>query len=85
VAWAQRAMARRPDSTADLAWVDVPTLVIVGEEDTLTPLAEAEAMAAAVPAARLVRIPGAGHLSAVEAPAEFNAAVRSFLAGLPMG
>jgi pimeloyl-ACP methyl ester carboxylesterase len=85
VAWAQRAMARRPDSTADLAWVDVPTLVIVGEEDTLTPLAEAEAMAAAVPAARLVRIPGAGHLSAVEAPAEFNAAVRSFLAGLPVG
>lgn len=79
VAWAQRAMAARPDSTAGLGGVAVPTLVVVGEEDTLSPVAEAEALAAAVPGAELVRIPAAGHLSPVEEPDAFNAAVRDFL------
>lgn len=83
VAWAQRAMARRPDSSADLARVPVPALVIVGEEDTLSPPADAEAMVTTIPSATLVRIPAAGHLTAVEAPAEFNAAVRDYLAQLP--
>jgi len=83
VAWAQRAMALRPDSTADLAAVAVPTLVIVGEEDTLSPPEEAELIAKTVPGAELVRIPDAGHLTAIEAPAEFNEAVAGFLAGLP--
>lgn len=83
VAWAERAMARRPDSTADLAGVTVPTLVIVGAEDTVSPPAEAASMAAGMPAATLVEIPAAGHLSAVEAPREFNAAVRTFLGSLP--
>jgi pimeloyl-ACP methyl ester carboxylesterase len=80
VAWAQRAMAARPDSFDTLRAVAVPTLVVVGEEDTLSPPADAQAMADAVPDARLVTIPAAGHLTAVEAPEEFNAAVAEFLA-----
>lgn len=83
VAWAQRAMAARPDSTATLAAVAVPALVVVGEEDTLSPPEEAELMAKTIPGAELVRIPDAGHLTAVEAPAEFNTALDQFLAGLP--
>lgn len=80
VAWAQRAMADRPDSFETLRAVTVPTLVVVGEEDTLSPPAEAQAMAEAVPGATLVTIPGSGHLTAVEAPEEFNAALAAFLA-----
>ena len=83
VAWAQRAMAARPDSFDTLRAVRVPTLVVVGEEDTLSPPADAQAMADAVEGARLVTIPEAGHLTAVEAPEAFNAAVAAFLAGLP--
>jgi pimeloyl-ACP methyl ester carboxylesterase len=82
VAWAQRAMAARVDSFDVLRAVDVPTLVIVGEEDGLTPPAESEAMAEAVPGARLVVLPRAGHLSALEDPEGFNAAVREFLSEL---
>jgi pimeloyl-ACP methyl ester carboxylesterase len=81
-AWASRAMAVRPDSLDVLAAADVPALVIVGEEDTLTPVADAEAMVAALPQGRLVQIGAAGHLSAVEDPAAFTAAVREFVAGL---
>ncbi|MCA1822753.1 MAG: alpha/beta fold hydrolase [Mycobacteriales bacterium] len=83
VAWAQRAMAKRPDSTPDMAAVDVPTLVVVGEEDALTPPSDSEALAATVPGARLVKIPAAGHLCAVEAPEAFNDAVSEFLGALP--
>ena len=82
VAWASRAMAARPESFAALASVRVPALVVVGEEDTLSPPADAEAMAEALPNARLVRIPAAGHLTAVEAPEEFNAAFRDYLDAL---
>ena len=78
-AWAQRAMAGRPDSFDTLRAVSVPALVLVGEDDRLTPLAEAEAMVDALPQARLVTVRGAGHLSAIEAPAAFNAAVIAFL------
>ena len=83
VAWAQRAMAARPDSFGDLRAVDVPTLVIVGAEDELSPPAEAQAIAAAIPGAELVTIDGAGHLSAMELPAAFNLALQGFVAGLP--
>ncbi len=83
VVWAQRAMAARPDSFDTLRAVDVPTLVLVGEEDTLAPPSDAEAIAAAVPGAELVRIADAGHLSAVEAPEEFSGALGAFLAALP--
>ncbi|WP_308210683.1 alpha/beta fold hydrolase [Actinomadura luzonensis] len=79
VAWAQRAMAARPDSSDTLAALKVPLLVVVGEEDELTPPAEAKAMAEAAPGGRLEVIPKAGHLSAVEQPEAFNAAVSEFL------
>ena len=79
VAWAQRAMAARPDSFDTLGAVAVPALVVVGEEDGLAPVAEAEAMTAAMPDARLEVLAGAGHVSAVEVPDDFNSVVRDFL------
>ena len=83
VAWAERAMAARPDSFATLQAFDRPAIVIVGAEDTLSPPSDAEAMAAALPQSRLVVVPEAGHLTAVETPEAFNAAVAGFLAELP--
>jgi pimeloyl-ACP methyl ester carboxylesterase len=81
-AWAQRAMAARPDSLATLRAADVPALVLRGDEDALSSAADAEAMAEALPQGRLVVLPGAGHLSAVEAPTAFADAVGDFLGGL---
>ena len=82
-AWAQRAMAARPDSIGTLRAVRVPSLVLLGAEDELATRSDAEAMLDALPTARLEVIGRAGHLAAVEAPAEFTAAVRSFLSDLP--
>ncbi|HEX2864428.1 MAG TPA: alpha/beta hydrolase [Deinococcales bacterium] len=79
---AQRAMAARPDSRPVLRGLSVPTLILVGEHDQVTNLDEARAMAAAVPAATLAVIPGAGHLSNLENPAGFNARLLTFLRGL---
>lgn len=75
-------MAARPDSTSDLPRIDVPTLVIVGAEDSITPPADARAMAAAVPGARLETIDGAGHLAALEAPGRVNPLIAAFLQNL---
>lgn len=79
VAWAQRAMAGRPDSFDTLAGLKVPALVLAGEEDELAPPSDARAMAEAVPEGRLEVIPEAGHLIAVEQPEAFNEAVLRFL------
>jgi len=79
---ALEAMKARPDSTGDLAGITVPALVIVGEEDTISPPDVAEEMAARLPDGRLARIPEAGHLANVEAPDAFNGALRDFLDGL---
>jgi pimeloyl-ACP methyl ester carboxylesterase len=79
VAWAQRAMAARGDSLDTLASVTVPAAVIVGEFDALAPLDEARLMADALPDAHLTVIPSVGHLSSLEAPETFNAAVRALL------
>ncbi|MEV0618043.1 alpha/beta fold hydrolase [Nonomuraea sp. NPDC050404] len=79
VAWAQRAMAERPDSFETLNALKVPLLVVVGEEDELSPPADADAMAQAAPDGRMEIIPKAGHLSAVEQPEAFNTAVAEFL------
>jgi pimeloyl-ACP methyl ester carboxylesterase len=68
-------MARRSDTRAVLENYEGPVLVLVGEEDTLTPPPESEAMAAAAPHSRLVRIPGAGHLANLEADRAFSAAL----------
>lgn len=66
VARASRAMAARPDSFGTLRAFDGPALVLVGEEDELSPVKDAEAMAAALPDAELVVVPATGHLAAVE-------------------
>lgn len=73
------AMRTRPDSTPTMATITVPTLVICGEEDTLTPVKEAEAMTAGIPDSQLAIIPSAGHMSPVEHPAAFNALLSSFI------
>jgi pimeloyl-ACP methyl ester carboxylesterase len=77
-----RAMRDRPDSTPQLGAIAVPTVVVVGEEDALTPPSESEGMQAAIPRATLVRLPHAGHLSNLETPEAFNAAVSAFLSTL---
>jgi 3-oxoadipate enol-lactonase len=82
VAAAQRGMAKRPDSLATLGTITCPVLVVVGEEDTLTPPAESEKMVAAAKAAKLVRIPRAGHIASIENPAEFTKALEEFFAVL---
>ena len=68
------------EAPGDLKMVAVPTLVIVGEHDLLSPPSIAEALAAQIPGSRLVVLEGAGHMSSMERPAEFNETLRSFLA-----
>ncbi len=63
--------------------IDVPTLVLCGDEDVRAPLNVAEALHVAIPAARLVVMAGVGHVSSVEAAERFNAEVRAFLAASP--
>ena len=77
-----QALAARPDSGETAASIAVPTLVIVGEEDALTPPAEAEELVSLLPAGRLVRIPGAGHLTPLETPDQIKEELLVFLAGL---
>jgi 3-oxoadipate enol-lactonase len=82
IASALKALMSRPDSTPTLEEIRVPTLIVVGEEDTLTPPPESERMQASIPGALLERIPEAGHMANLENPDAFNAAVRRFLMGL---
>jgi 3-oxoadipate enol-lactonase len=79
VARALHGMAERPDATPLLGEIDVPTLVIAGEDDGLIPPTEARKLAEAIPGARLELIAGAGHVPPMEAPDEFNRIVREFL------
>jgi 3-oxoadipate enol-lactonase len=79
---ALQAMRARPDSTPLLAEIDVPCLVVVGDEDVITPVRESRAMHAAIRGSRLEIIPGAGHLSNLERPAAFNAALSDFVGSL---
>ena len=67
---------------SELSRIDLPTLVVVGEEDTATPLPKAEKIVAAIPGAKLVRIPRAGHSSPVEEPAAVTSALGEFLVSL---
>ncbi|MDI2028680.1 alpha/beta fold hydrolase [Saccharopolyspora sp. TS4A08] len=68
VAWAQRAMASRPDSLAALRGFDGPAMVVVGSEDTITPPEAAREMVDALPNGELVELSGVGHLPSLEAP-----------------
>jgi pimeloyl-ACP methyl ester carboxylesterase len=74
-----QAMMTRPDSAAVLTTVRVPTLIIVGRDDTITPVHDAQSMHRAVPGSRLVTILDVGHMSNLEAPGKFNDALLEFL------
>jgi 3-oxoadipate enol-lactonase len=76
------ALRDRMDSTALLAQIDKPTLILHGADDQLIPPAEAQAMGATIPNARLHILPEAGHLLNLEQPKAFNEAVRRFLLSL---
>ena len=71
------------DLVAPIEQIRAPTLVIGSTEDQLYPLTIAEDMARRIPRARLVVIEGAGHLSNLERPDEFNRAIAEFLRSLP--
>jgi 3-oxoadipate enol-lactonase len=79
---AVEAMMVRADSTSTLASIDVPTLIIVGEEDVPTPEKEARAMHERIQGSRLEVIGQAGHLSNMERPAAFNHVLTEFLVAL---
>lgn len=79
VAAADRGMAERPDMTAWLADFSFPTLVICGEQDAISPVGEMKCMSEQLPDSRFVVIPNAGHLSPIESPSKFSAAVGKFL------
>jgi 3-oxoadipate enol-lactonase len=81
IAAVSRGMAQRADAKDLLAQITVPTLVLVGEQDALTPPTVAREYAAHIPGAQLVVIPQAGHLSNLEQPEAFFAAVHNFLQG----
>lgn len=73
-------MMNRPDSTDLLATIRCPTLVVASSEDVVTPADRTRAMVGRMPDARLVTIQGAGHLSNLEQPGDFNFALTQFLA-----
>jgi 3-oxoadipate enol-lactonase len=75
-------MMGRADSTPLLARITCPTLIIVGEEDAVTPPEVARALHGGIPGSRLATIPRAGHLPNLEQPEAFNAALTGFLRGL---
>ena len=76
---ALEAMAGRPDSTGTLRGVRVPTLVVVGDRDEITPAADAERMAALIPGAQLAPIAKAGHMANFERPEQLNPLLAAFL------
>ena len=82
---ALEAMLARPDSTPLLATIDVPTLVVVGEEDALTRPSEARALSDGIAGARLATIARAGHVSCWEEPGAFAESLAGLLRGLPPG
>ncbi len=81
----QRGMAQRPDSFPTLKTVNVPTLILAGEEDTLTPVEDAKRMQQAIAGSRMEVIPRAGHCAAFEQPEAAGRLIRGFLDGLNIG
>jgi 3-oxoadipate enol-lactonase len=79
IAAVQQGMAARPDSNATLLSIDVPTLVICGDEDGLTVPLEMEAMHRGIRGSIFRRVPGAGHYSPFEQPEEVHRILRDFL------
>lgn len=79
IAGAIRVLMTRPESTPLLGTIHCPALIVVGEEDTLTPPALSEEMHQAIAGSQLVVVPRAGHLSSLEQPDAFNSALAAFL------
>lgn len=79
IAQALIGMAQRENSTDLLPQISCPTLIVVGDEDKLTPTTDAETLAQFITASSLEVINGAGHLSNLEQPASFNQAINKFL------
>ncbi len=82
VAAASRGMADRHDFSGELPSIAIPTLVIVGEQDVISPAEEMTAIAHRMPQAQLRVIPGVGHMAPLEAPAAVNEAIREFVGSL---
>jgi 3-oxoadipate enol-lactonase len=76
---ALRGLAERDDYTDVLPTIRVPVTVVVGEDDVLVPVSEAESLASAIPTASLEIISGSGHLPNIEAPGAFNSVLKSLL------
>ena len=76
------ALATRTDTTESLTKINIPTLIIVGGDDKVTPIADAEVLNKAIRGSQLAVIQGAGHLSNLEAPEEFNEVLGNFLSKL---
>jgi 3-oxoadipate enol-lactonase len=81
IAAAHRGMAVRPDVSSLLPNLQVPTLVIVGEHDVISPPAEMKEIADALPQGRFAQIPDAGHMAPMENPIAVNLAIHEFLRG----
>lgn len=82
IAAVQRGMAERPDSIPTLRTINVSTLIVAAEDDSI-PRAEFELMREQIPESMLRVIPRAGHYGALEQPEEFTGLLRAFLLGLP--
>jgi pimeloyl-ACP methyl ester carboxylesterase len=79
IAAAQRGMAERIDATPMLPDIAVPTLLVCGVDDAITPLAEMRGVAQAIAGAELVEVAAAGHMAPLESPDKVNSALRRFL------
>jgi 3-oxoadipate enol-lactonase len=82
IAGALRGMAKRPDRRGDLGKITVPTMVLVGEDDVITPPSVAKSLAEAIPGARLEVIAKAGHMAPYENPSAANTVIFRFLKSL---
>jgi pimeloyl-ACP methyl ester carboxylesterase len=85
IAAALRGMAERPDVSAELPRISVPTLVIVGQEDAISTVDEMRKIAKAIPRAEFVVLPRSGHMTPVENSAAFNEAIEPFLTRVERG
>jgi pimeloyl-ACP methyl ester carboxylesterase len=79
IAAAQRGMAARPDVTGQLPEIRVPTLVVVGDQDAISPAAEMQSIAAAIPNSEFVVIPHSGHMTTLEQPQAVTDALLRFV------
>lgn len=82
IAAVQRGMAERPDSSSTLPRINVPTLILAGSEDVLTPVADAQALHQKISGSTLHVIPEAGHYALYEKPEDSHRLIRAFLDGL---